>query len=98
MIDEIVAVFIEGYRMVPRKGSVGLGKFWPDLEISEALLMGLEVSFWSDFCVLESRFFFTKGSRSLVFVVFYFRLVFRSRKFSEITGIAYRPEPCRLRQ
>ena len=37
---------------------MGLGKFWPDLEISEALLMGFEVSFSSDFCVLESRYIF----------------------------------------
>ena len=73
--------------------NVGLRKFWPDVEILEAFLMGLKVSFSSDFCVLESRFFlFTNGSRSLGFVVFYFRLVFRSRNFSEITGIAYRTE------
>ena len=29
--------------MVPRKTDVGLRKFWPDLEISEAFWMGLEV-------------------------------------------------------
>ena len=30
--------------MVPRK-NVGLGKFWQDLEISEAFLTSLEISF-----------------------------------------------------
>ena len=30
--------------MVPRKTDEGLRKFWPDLEISEAFWMGLEVS------------------------------------------------------
>ena len=40
--------------------NVGLGKFWPDLEISEGFLMGLEVSN-----------FFADGSWSLGFVVFF---------------------------
>ena len=28
---------------------MGLGKFWPDLEIAEAFVMGLEISFSGDF-------------------------------------------------
>ena len=42
--------------MVPRKTNVGLRKFWPDLEISEAFWMGLKVS-ESRIC----RFFFPFG-------------------------------------
>ena len=39
--------------MVPDKS---LGKFWPDLEISEAYLMGLVYSLiFGWFCVLESQ-------------------------------------------
>ena len=52
---------------------MGLGKFWPDLEISGVCLMGLEISFLGDFCVSEpSIFFFADGS---------FRLVFRCGMF-----------------
>ena len=45
--------------MVPRKTDQGLRKFWPDLEISEAFWMGLEVS-ESRIC----RFFFPLVFRS----------------------------------
>ena len=38
--------------------NMGLGKFWPDLEISEAFLMGLEVSFLGAFWVSVSSIFF----------------------------------------
>ena len=65
---------------------MGLGKFWPDLEISEALLMAFEDSFSSDFYVLESRI-----------CRFLFPFGLQESKFSEITGIAYRTEPCRIR-
>ena len=37
--------------------NVGVGKFWPDLEIPEALMVR-EVLFSGDFCVSESQFFF----------------------------------------
>lgn len=53
---------------------MGLGKFWPDLEISEAFLMGLEVSRSSDFCVSESRiclFFFPFGLQKSKFFRFH---------------------------
>ena len=36
--------------MVPRK-NVGVGKFWQDLEISEAFLISLEVSFFHGLCL-----------------------------------------------
>ena len=36
---------------------MGLGKFWPDLEILEGFLMGRDFSFSGDFGVLESLFF-----------------------------------------
>ena len=32
----------------------GLANFWPDLEILQAYLMGLEVSFLGDLCLSES--------------------------------------------
>ena len=41
---------------------MGLGKVWPDLEISEAFLMGLEISFSGDFCISESEISFADGS------------------------------------
>ena len=60
-------------------------QFWPSLETSEKFLMDLEVPCSGDFCVSESRIFFSvffaDGFRSLGFVVFSFRLVFRSRIF-----------------
>ena len=44
--------------MVPRSKNVGLGKFWPNLEISEAFLtMGLEVVFGRVLCLVVSNFF-----------------------------------------
>lgn len=61
---------------------MGLGKFWPDLEISEAFFMGLEVSFLSDFCVSVSRvclFFFPFGLP-------------KSKFFRVNLGTAYRTE------
>ena len=36
---------------------MGVGKFWPDLEIPEVLMV-CEVLFSGDFCVSESQFFF----------------------------------------
>ena len=58
-------------------------QFWPNLETLEKFLMDLQVPYSGDFCVSESRIFFqsflAEGFRSLGFVVFSFRLVFRSR-------------------
>ena len=52
---------IKAYRMILSE------KFWSDRKISEAFLMGLEISFSGEFCDSESRIFF-HGSRSLGFV------------------------------
>ena len=61
---------------------MGLGKFWPDLEISEAFLMGLEVSFLDNF-FLPKGF----GVSSLSFFFFLFGL--QESHFSEFMGTAY---------
>ena len=53
--------------MVPQKKWV-TENFWPDLKISEAFLMGLEVSFLGDSCILESKFLFS-GYQSLKFAL-----------------------------
>ena len=61
------------------------GKFCLNLEILEAFSMGLEVSFWGDFCISEPQILFCfvflliglKVSNLLVFF-FNFYLVFRS--------------------
>ena len=53
--------------MVPQKTWVA-ENFWPDLKISEAFLMGLEVSFLGDSCILESKFF-SNGYQSLKFTL-----------------------------
>ena len=53
--------------MVPQKTWVA-ENFWPDLKISEAFLMGLEVSFLDDSCILESKFF-SSGYQSLKFAL-----------------------------
>lgn len=55
--------------MVPPE-TLGLGKFWPNLEISEAFLMGLEVWFAGGFCIRESLNVFADGSWSLGLVFF----------------------------
>ena len=49
---------------------MGLGKFWPDLEISEVFVTGLKVSFASDFASWSLEFkswtqILKLGSRSL---------------------------------
>ena len=62
---------------------MGLGKVWPDLEISEAFLMGLEVSF------LHIFFFFAKGFWGLGFVIFFFPFALQESHFSEFMGTAY---------
>ena len=49
--------------------SVCLAKFWPDLEILEAFLMGLEVSFSGDFCVSDLSLFFPYGLKEFNFRV-----------------------------
>ena len=54
--------------------NVGLGKVWPDLEISEAFLMGLEVSFLHNF-------FLPKGFGVSDLSFFSFLLLFRSHIF-----------------
>ena len=53
--------------MVPQKTWVA-EHFWPDPKISEAFLMGLEVSFLGDSCILESKFF-SSGYQSLKFAL-----------------------------
>lgn len=47
-LSEIRWTVSEGYRMVPQKKG-GLGKCWPDLEISTAFVTGLKVLFSCDF-------------------------------------------------
>ena len=54
---------------------MGLGKVWPDLEILEVFLMGVEVSF------LDNFFLFAKGFWGLGFVIFSFLLLFRGHIF-----------------
>ena len=63
--------------MVPPK-TLGLGKFWPNLEISGAFLMGLKVSFADGFCVPESLNFCADGFQTCLFS---FHFVFRSQIF-----------------
>ena len=47
--------------------NVGLGKYWQDLEISEAFLISLEVSFFHGLFLLFSvSKIFTKGSRARI--------------------------------
>ena len=48
--------------------NVGFGKFWEDLEISEAFLISLEVSFLHGLFLLffESQNFFTKESQARI--------------------------------
>ena len=48
--------------MAPRK-NVGLGKFWPDLELWKAFLIGLEVSFSGDFTSRGLELFFKSPCR-----------------------------------
>ena len=61
---------------------MSLGKVWPHLEISEAFLMGLEVSFLHNF-------FFAKGFWGLGFVIFFFPFALQESHFSEFMGTAY---------
>ena len=59
---------------------MGLGKFWPDLENSEAFVMSLEVSFLRVFFASRGlEFFLLKGLG--VSDLSFFRLVFWSRVF-----------------
>ena len=51
---------IKAYRMILSE------KFWSDLKISEAFLMGLEVSFSGEFCDSESRIFCPRISESWI--------------------------------
>ena len=48
---------------------LGLGKFWSDLEISEAFLMSHEVSFFCVFFVSRSLEILAARSRSLGFFI-----------------------------
>ena len=58
--------------MAPQK-NMALGKFWPDLEVWKAFLMGLEVSFSGDFASRGLAVeFLNRGlafSRSLEFAI-----------------------------
>ena len=40
---------------------MGLGKVWSDLQISEAFLVGLEISFSGDFASRRREFFLQTG-------------------------------------
>ena len=86
----------KGWRMVPRKTWIS-ENFWQDLEISEAFLRGLEVSFWHFFfffTFFESRNFLPK-SLGLRFLI----RISASRRVSDFTirhpfdRNADRPEP-----
>ena len=48
--------------MAPRK-SMGLEKFWPDLEVWKAFLIGLEASFSGDFASRGLELFFNSRCR-----------------------------------
>lgn len=48
--------------MAPRK-NMGLGKFWPNLEVWKAFLIGLEVSFSGDFASGGLELFFQSRCR-----------------------------------
>ena len=60
--------------------NVGLGKFWSDLEI-RSVFDGSQSLVFGGFLSLEVSNFVAHGSRGLVFVVFSFRLVLKSRDF-----------------
>ena len=52
-------VLVTGLKVGVKNGSsnnVGLGKFWPDLEISDVVVMGLEISFRVVLCLGGSNF------------------------------------------
>ena len=67
---------------------MGVGKFWPDLEIPEALMVR-EVLFSSDFCVLESQFFFCRWIWDLRICHFFLLFDLQELNFSEFLGAAY---------
>ena len=71
--------------MVPPE-TLGLGKFWPNLKISEAFLMGLEVWFAGGFCIRESLNVFADGVLESRISLFSFCLVFRSQTFQSLCG------------
>ena len=48
--------------MAPQK-NMALGKFWPDLEVWKAFLIGLEVSFSGDFASRGLEIFFKSRCR-----------------------------------
>ena len=53
---------------------MGLGKYWPNLNISEAIVMGLEVSFLGDFVPQRLNFKYQSRiavSQSLEFTIPY---------------------------
>ena len=62
---------------------MGLGKVWPDLEILEVFLMGVEVSFLDNFFLFAKRFL---GSR---ICHFFFPLALQGSHFSEFMCTAY---------
>ena len=62
---------------------MGLGKVWPDLEISEVFLMGLEASF------LHNFFFLPKGFEVLDLSFFFLPFALQESHFSEFMGTAY---------
>ena len=67
---------------------MGLAKFWPDLEILQAFLMGLEVSFLGDFSSRSLEFFCRRVSKSLICRCF-FLFGLQEVNFPEFMGTAY---------
>ena len=80
--------------MVPQKTWVS-ENFGPISKTLEVFLMGFEVSFLSDFCVLESQTFLPPDLGVSDFFIFSFHLVFRSQNLAEFMGLSY---SSRLRQ
>ena len=70
---------------------MSVGKFWPDLEIPEALMVR-EVLFSGDFCVSESQFFFCRWISDSRICHFFLLFDLQELNFSEFIGTAYRTE------
>ena len=96
MIDEIVAVFIEEYRMVPRKTWVSKN-FGPMSKSGKRFLWVSKSRFRVIFASWVFDFFYQRISESRI-CRFLFPFDLQESKFFRDHCIAYRTEPCRLRQ
>ena len=67
---------------------MALTKVWPDLEILQAFMMGLEVSFLGDFSSQSLKFFCRQVSKSLI-CRFFFSFGLWESNLSEFMGKAY---------